>query len=292
MRIRSIKPELLEDEKTAQLNHDAWRLFVSLLLLADDYGNLAAHEGRLNGLVFWGKPLSRDIRETLAELSDAGLVLSYEVRGQKYLSICNWSKHQKVDKPGKQRIPPPSDEFARVSRDSRENCRADLGPRTVGPQIIGPDFLPPADTRAREDDHPLTRLAAGWTAAGLGDVHWPENHLALWTEREREISKSGQSVEDVVASFVRNAYASRAFIRERKFSFKTVLRSRERFWALVDNDWEDRSTGPPKSKADQRIERLYEIALEAEEEEQARERERNQEVDPGGGRALPPPGAG
>jgi len=38
-RIRCIKPELLEDERTAGLSHEAFRLFIGLILLSDDEGN-------------------------------------------------------------------------------------------------------------------------------------------------------------------------------------------------------------------------------------------------------------
>ena len=41
-RIRTIKPELLEDEVASSLSDSAWRLFVSSWLLADDHGNFRA----------------------------------------------------------------------------------------------------------------------------------------------------------------------------------------------------------------------------------------------------------
>ena len=51
-RIRSIKPELLEDEKAAALSDAAWRLFVSSWLLADDYGCFRAGPRYLAALVW------------------------------------------------------------------------------------------------------------------------------------------------------------------------------------------------------------------------------------------------
>ena len=41
-RIRTIKPELLDDAVTAGLSDMAFRLFVSSIVLADDYGRLRA----------------------------------------------------------------------------------------------------------------------------------------------------------------------------------------------------------------------------------------------------------
>jgi hypothetical protein len=105
-RIRTIKPELLENARTGRLDDEAWRLYVSMLLLADDYGNLYGDHDRIAGAVFWHGP-RRDIRETLARLSRAGLVMPYEVAGQPYVTILGWSEHQRVDKPGKARVPSP-----------------------------------------------------------------------------------------------------------------------------------------------------------------------------------------
>ncbi|HEX2675685.1 MAG TPA: hypothetical protein VHM19_03580, partial [Polyangiales bacterium] len=73
-------------------------------------------------------------RESLARLSDCGFVMLYEVRGQRYFAIRNWNKHQKVDKPGKPRVPGPNEsdsgdlKDSRESREDSENVRASLAP--------------------------------------------------------------------------------------------------------------------------------------------------------------------
>lgn len=119
-RIRTIKPELLEDAKTAKLGHGAWRLFVSGLLLADDFGVLRAEPGLLSGSVFWGAG-GVDVTTLTAELVDAGLWQIYEVDGQNYAHVRNWSKHQRVDRPNEnRRLPGPPDDVATVSREWRE----------------------------------------------------------------------------------------------------------------------------------------------------------------------------
>lgn len=131
-RIRTIKPELLENERTAGLEHDTWRLFVSLLLLADDYGNLTAHPDRLCGSIFWARKLSRDIRDCLAELSQASLTMPYEVRGQQFIAIVGWHEHQKVDKPGKPRVPGPDQALTEIPETLAR-------PSRVPPETLGPD---------------------------------------------------------------------------------------------------------------------------------------------------------
>ena len=154
-RIRSIKPEILEDDRTAGLDDATFRMFVSGLLLADDYGNLRANPGLLHASIFWA---ARDPRESLAKVSAGletlaglGLWRLYVEHGQKYAHIKGWTRHQKVDHPGKPRVPLPPDDIdsdtyapflASMSRESRES----LGlPR----ETLAPDHRPPiADHRS------------------------------------------------------------------------------------------------------------------------------------------------
>jgi hypothetical protein len=115
-RIRTIKPEILEDAKTANLTHEAWRLFVSMIALADDHGGLRGDPAWLDGQVFWGSPVSGGLPgldDALEELATVNLVSLYEVRGQRYAQITNWNKHQKVDHPSKPRLPRFDDPEAR-----------------------------------------------------------------------------------------------------------------------------------------------------------------------------------
>lgn len=135
-RIRSIKPEILEDEKTAALSHLAWRLFVSLWLIADDYGNLRGDPVYVLGQTLWA---TRETRETigaaLEELAGAGLLVRYTVRGQGYYHIPGWSKHQKVDHPGKPRMPGPNEADTKPSRDVKTLAESSPNPR----ETLAPD---------------------------------------------------------------------------------------------------------------------------------------------------------
>lgn len=150
-RIRTLKPEILEDEKTAALSDRAWRLFCSILLLADDYGNLRADARLLSAHVLWAHG-SPDISANLEELFASGLLRPYTVRGQRYAAVANWDKHQRVEKPGKPRVPGPneadqaisttcetsSEKIPEVSRESRETLSTDLRTPTLGPPTLGP----------------------------------------------------------------------------------------------------------------------------------------------------------
>ena len=116
-RIRTIKPELLEDAVTAGLSHLQFRLFVSSLLLADDYGNLRATPSLICGSAFWAtKDAPADVEAAMGTLEEEGLIRTYELRGQLYAHVCGWSKHQRVDKPGKPRVPAENEPECRPAR--------------------------------------------------------------------------------------------------------------------------------------------------------------------------------
>jgi hypothetical protein len=119
MRIRSIKPDWLEDELMAAATDEARILSVALILMADDHGRGRASLATIAAETWRHQFTSDDaekVRETLAkasralrELVEMRFVVVYEVERQKYFAIRNWSKHQRVDKPGKPRIPAPPD---------------------------------------------------------------------------------------------------------------------------------------------------------------------------------------
>jgi uncharacterized phage protein (TIGR02220 family) len=109
-RIRSIKPEWLDDQKMSECGVHARLLSVALILLADDQGNGRGHPLYVAGQVFHSEPDAVAVTEkALGELEAIGFIKRYSVRGQDYFAIINWTKHQRVDHPGKPRVPGPED---------------------------------------------------------------------------------------------------------------------------------------------------------------------------------------
>ncbi len=102
-RIRTIKPEWLDDEKLALSSPEARVLSVALILLADDHGNGRAAIPLLAGRVFPGKDLAVT-EKALSELL-GWFVNTYEVSGQSYYHLRNWSKHQRIRFRGDPRVP-------------------------------------------------------------------------------------------------------------------------------------------------------------------------------------------
>lgn len=112
-RIRTIKPEILSDARTAGLSDASFRLFISAISLADDYGNLPGDERWLKSQIWWAHDTPPRIAEILRELRRANLVTVYAVRDQTYLHLNGWTKHQRVDNAGKPLVPRPDDTEAR-----------------------------------------------------------------------------------------------------------------------------------------------------------------------------------
>lgn len=168
-RIRTIKPEILEDEKTASLDHLSWRVFVSLISIADDYGNGRADHRWLAGQILWATDDGADdIREALARLSRDSregsrdsLITLYWVGGQAYYAIRQWERHQKVDKPGKPRVPKPEHAETKGSKHVNSityetSSRDSRGAPAKIRETLAPDPDPDPD-QDREKDQEKTK---------------------------------------------------------------------------------------------------------------------------------------
>lgn len=124
-RIRTVKPEWMEDESMLRAGSDARVLSVCLILLADDHGRGRFVPQVLASQCFPFEESSRVFREALASLLAMGFVGVYTVRNQRYFQVSNWTKHQKVDKPSKSRCPDQLGPFENVSREFRETLAPD-----------------------------------------------------------------------------------------------------------------------------------------------------------------------
>ena len=95
---RIIKESICTSEKLASLSDFEFRLWISLILLADDYGCGDARPAIIKGRAF---PLrdrlaNKDVENSLVNLAAGGCVDLYEVDGKPYYQFPNWSQHQRV----------------------------------------------------------------------------------------------------------------------------------------------------------------------------------------------------
>jgi hypothetical protein len=196
-RIRSIKPEILEDDVTANLSHLEWRLFVSVWLLADDYGNLRGEPSYIRGAALWAARHDRDdVANALMTLVREGLLVCYRVRGQIYLHIRGWSKHQKVDKAGKPRMPGPKDPQAEVLRGLGDGSREPRGMLAESSresrESLAPDLdldLDPEHDREKENPPPRAIPPTTEPSTDVGAERErsarQEARREIWAELER-----------------------------------------------------------------------------------------------------------
>jgi hypothetical protein len=204
MRIRTLKPEILTDEKSAGLSDTELRLFVSLIVMADDHGRFRANPAFVHSQVFWAsgtsREASRDALDTLARLS---LVILYEVAGQQYGKITNWEKHQKVDHPGKPLCPGPDEGIisscGKSSRDPRETL-ANI------PETLAPDR---DRDRDQDQDHIDRPAVARARRKGKPEPAYSDGFVRFWAAYPRKVAKPkawkawpGDDLADVIVQAV------------------------------------------------------------------------------------------
>lgn len=128
-RIRSVKPEWLEDERLGLASSDARVMSIALMLLADDEGRGRASPVMLGGQVFPGLANPREVSaRALEELRALDFVDLFEVDGQHYFEIRNWLKHQKIDRPTASKLPK-NPHTSGILANPRESSREIENPR-------------------------------------------------------------------------------------------------------------------------------------------------------------------
>lgn len=95
---RMLRDSLLESEKISNLSDFDFRLWVVLILLADDYGVTDARPEIIKGR---GYPLRsrvtvKDISDSLQRLAAVGCVSLYTVGGKPYAQFPKWGEHQRL----------------------------------------------------------------------------------------------------------------------------------------------------------------------------------------------------
>ena len=106
-RIRTLKPDHRLHRKVGPLDNLTYRLWVGMILEADDQGRLVASPSALRALVFGLTPgvSTRHVENALANLHNTGLIVRYEVDGISYAWFPSWHDHQRIDRPQVSRLP-------------------------------------------------------------------------------------------------------------------------------------------------------------------------------------------
>lgn len=144
-----MKPEWLSDEKLGSLSDSERVLTIGLILMSDDYGRGKANPALVRSTIwpYRDPPESlQRITERLQKLSVIGFIRLYEVDGQHYYEISNWSKHQKISHPGRYMEPCPPEDSGESLEDSGES------PKNYRPDLNHNHNLNQESTRARDTD--------------------------------------------------------------------------------------------------------------------------------------------
>jgi hypothetical protein len=111
-RIRTVKPEFWEDELLGVMPRDARLLFIATFNMADDEGILRWTPAYIKAQAFmYDDDLTlKDVDQLMRCLTDTGLVFPFigGVAKQQMALVVNFRKHQRINRPQKSKLPPPS----------------------------------------------------------------------------------------------------------------------------------------------------------------------------------------
>jgi hypothetical protein len=208
-RIRSIKPEWLEDERLCFASVPARMLSVALMLLADDFGRGRAFPRWVQGQVFPGESDAKMAERYLKELSDLQFIILYQVDGQSYFAIRNWDKHQKVDHPGKPRVPAPLDNPPETLAKVPETLARDsevLAPDQDQDQDQDQDLLTQNESLALEpvppcQPKPKRQRSAPTEPHPVAVVHYFAEFERLRGSRPAFEKRDGQAIKRILARY-------------------------------------------------------------------------------------------
>ena len=109
-RIRSVHPDICLSATMADLSARYERTFVRLWTHCDDHGRCVDNSRLIKAAIY---PLldamTPDVLdEELRVLSDAGLILRYEVAGKRLIQVVSWDEFQHPNRPKDSKFPAPS----------------------------------------------------------------------------------------------------------------------------------------------------------------------------------------
>lgn len=205
-RARNIKFGFFTNDELAEISFSGRLLFIGLWCLADRDGRMIDKPRKIKGLVF---PFDKvNVDKLLRQLADKKFIVRYEIRGEKYIQIVNFDKHQNPhikepasiipapDKPGASTVQ------ARLIPDPGSLIPDPLGcaapPRPVqapdshrkdSPKIPDNDAPPPASAEYKIET-PLQRVVCGWkfiTGVPKDDRAWDKLNWSRTARAAKEL---------------------------------------------------------------------------------------------------------
>lgn len=132
-RIRTIKPELWTDQDLQLLSVEIRLLFIGLFSHADDEGRLEGHPSIIRSRIFPADSNvnNRKVDHWLHSLEQHGFIALYDHDERPFIQVCNWAKHQKVNRPTPSEIPSRNGHHSLIDHGTlSEHSMIDHGART------------------------------------------------------------------------------------------------------------------------------------------------------------------
>lgn len=148
-RKRMIDPSFWSDEKLGECSRDERLLFMGLISMADDEGYGRANPKLLRSSLFPYDDLRvSDLQKWLSRLGGLRLIVLYEVDGQTYYHLPNFTKHQTINRPT-------SSSFPKQGKALTEDSRRAHGGLTEDSRLIEENRREEKRKR-KEENTPLT----------------------------------------------------------------------------------------------------------------------------------------
>lgn len=114
-RQRMVKPEFFTSESITSLPSWARLLFIGMWVFSDDYGNMRLNVRRIRINIFPDDDFTdENVSEWLSALEENGCIKVYEVEGESFIHIPNFTVYQTVKKPSASTIPRPPETLSEV----------------------------------------------------------------------------------------------------------------------------------------------------------------------------------
>ena len=166
-RIRTLKPEHRQHRKVGPWSDRVYRLFVSMILEADDEGRLIcdAHQLRAVTWPYHPRVSVAHVEEAIQVIAASGMVCLYEANGVRYAAWCSWTDHQRISHPTKSIYP------------SRQDSRTLANVPEVSGSLRGELYM-----EGKGKEHPLSAAEAAGPVGGPSTGPWgtPQDLIALY----------------------------------------------------------------------------------------------------------------
>lgn len=106
-RIRTLKPEHRQHRKVGPFTDPVYRLWVSMILEADDHGRLVCDAGQLRAVTwpYHPKVTAAQVEHWIQTVAHSGIVRLYRANGTRYAEFVSWKDHQRISHPAEPKLP-------------------------------------------------------------------------------------------------------------------------------------------------------------------------------------------